>query len=146
MRKAVAATALLALTLSACSSANVEADGKITPEPASSAATRSNPLDLRLPAKADYLIPVTTGSGARKLKPFHPGDTVYTVHMRCEGKGELRLDDGTDDPVRVTCGGPVAIGQIFVDKGAEQSLAVSPGDGNGKWRIAVLDGKQQTAP
>lgn len=87
------------------------------------------------------MIPETTGSGTKKIDPFLSEKDVYTVHVRCDGEGNLSLGDEATDPVQVKCGGPVAIGNIFVDEGAEQSLTVSPESEKTTWAIAIVEGK-----
>jgi hypothetical protein len=147
MRKvAFVAPALLALLLSACSSEDGESIKEADAKPASTSSTASKPLDLRLPKKADYLIPETTGKGTREIESFVSKKDVYTVHVRCGGKGNLSLREESSDPVKVKCGGPVSIGYIFIDKGEEQSLTVSPDRETTQWALAVLDGKQKLVP
>lgn len=147
MRKvAFVAPVLLALALSACTSGDKEAESKDDAKPVSQASTGSETLDLKLPKKADYLVPAISGSGTKDVDTFHPKGDVYTVHLRCEGKGGISLGDGTSDPVQVKCGGPVAIGHVFIDKGVEQSLTVSPDSDKTKWAIAILEGKQKLTP
>ncbi|MFE3519687.1 hypothetical protein [Streptomyces sp. NPDC059166] len=142
MRKvALVAPALLALLLSACSSGDGESTKEADAKPASTPATASKPLDLKLPKKADYLIPETAGKGTQEIDSFVSAKDVYTVHVRCGGRGNLFLRSEDSDPVKVKCGGPVAIGNVFVDKGDEQSLTVSPDSEETAWAIAILDGK-----
>lgn len=147
MRKvAFVAPVLLCLVLSACSSGNTQAEKEDNAKPASKASTGSETLDLKLPKEADYLVPATSGSGTKDVEPFQSKGDVYTVHVRCEGKGKISLEDGTSDPVQVKCGKPVSIGHVFIDKGVKQSLTVSPDSEKTKWAIAILDGKQKLTP
>lgn len=146
MRKvALVAPALLALLLSACSSGNDESTKEADAKPASTPSTASKPLDLKLPEKTDYLIPETAGKGTQKIDSFVSEKNVYTVYVRCEGKGKLSLRSDDADPVKVKCGGPVAIGHVFVDEGDEQNLKVSPDSEKTNWAIAILDGHQKLA-
>ncbi|WP_329615371.1 hypothetical protein OG244_21650 [Streptomyces brevispora] len=144
-RAACVAPALLALLLSACSSEDGEPTKEADAKPASTSSTASKPLDLRLPKTADYLIPETSGKGTQEIDSFVSKKDVYTVHVRCDGKGKVFLRSESSDPVRVKCGGPVSIGYAFVDKGDEQSLTVSPDNEKTTWALAILDGKQKLA-
>ncbi|MER5890292.1 hypothetical protein ABT160_41235 [Streptomyces sp. NPDC001941] len=147
-RVAFAVPVLLAssLFLSACASGSAEAGIEADAKPTATTSSGSKSLDLKLPKKADYLVPETTGSGTKRIAPFLSKKDVYTVHVRCGGKGVLSLRDGSKDPVRVTCGGSVAIGHIFIEKGAEQKLTVSPDSEKTAWAIAILEGKQKLTP
>lgn len=97
-RVAFIAPALLALSLSACTSGDAEPGEEADAKPASATSAGSSTLDLKLPKNAKYLIPETTGSGTKKIDPFLSEKDVYTVHVRCDGEGIFPL--GTRRQIR----------------------------------------------
>ncbi|MEV5530827.1 hypothetical protein [Streptomyces prunicolor] len=139
MRARAATVSLLLLLLSACSvGSNRSESVKTTPSPHSSPSATSSPLDLKLPNRAEYLIPVTSGTKDMKLKTFTPTGDFYIVHMKCTGNGSTSIEYlGSANPTKITCNDPAAIGRVYADPEA-QHLSIHVNGSNVRWSIAIL--------
>ncbi|MER5536287.1 hypothetical protein [Streptomyces mirabilis] len=139
MRARVATASLLLLLLSACSVDNNGSESaKTTPSPRSSHSAASSPLDLKLPSKAEYLVPATSGTNDMKLKTFTPTGDFYIVHMKCTGDGSTLIKYlGNANSTKITCNDPVAIGRVYADPEA-QRLSIHVDGSNVRWSIAIL--------
>ncbi|MFJ9180199.1 hypothetical protein [Streptomyces sp. NPDC102360] len=147
MRKRIVVISLLALFLPACSAAdkpdhgtNTGARSSATSSASATPSVTSSPLDLKLPKKAVYLLPVTSGTKSSALKPFTAEGGVYTVHVTCTGQDEIAIKyRGNPEKTKITCGGPVTVGRVYADKEKQYLSIRSPGH-DVRWSIAVLTG------
>jgi len=95
-------------------------------------------LDLKLPEKAEYLVPVTSGMKDAKLKTFTPTGDFYIVHMKCTGDGSALIEYvGNSNQTKVTCNDPVAIGRVYADP-ETQHISIHVDGSNIRWSIAIL--------
>ncbi|MET7690212.1 hypothetical protein ABZT06_19875 [Streptomyces sp. NPDC005483] len=148
-RRTIAAPALLVLSLTAActatdDTATRDTKSSHTPQPIQSGqsgqSAKGSGLDL--PAKAQFLVPVTDGTADTDLPVFKPLTDVYTVHASCSGAGTVTIVDRkhpTQAPNRVNCDGPITIGQVYTDL-VEQALSVHVSKGAATWKIAVVSG------
>ncbi|MFJ2017033.1 hypothetical protein [Streptomyces nodosus] len=138
MRKHVIAFSLLAISLSARSSASkVDSQGAGT-RSAASPSSASSSLNLKLPKKATYLVPVSSGTQDEKLRPFFATGGVYTIHVQCTGKGTTSIEyKGSPKSTKITCNNPASIGQVYTDE-EKQNLTVRIHGSDIRWSIAIL--------
>jgi hypothetical protein len=145
-RRTIAVPALLVLSLTAActatdDTATRDTKSSHTPQPIQSGqSVKGSGLDL--PARAQFLVPVTVGTADTDLPVFKPLTDVYTVHASCSGAGTVTIVDRkhpTQAPNRVNCDGPITIGQVYTDL-VEQALSVHVSKGAATWQIAVVSG------
>ncbi|MGY1498046.1 hypothetical protein ACW4TU_15835 [Streptomyces sp. QTS52] len=145
-RRTIAVPTLLVLSLTAACAATDDTATRDTKSSHTAQPTQSSQSvkgsGLDLPAKAQFLVPVTNGTADTDLPVFKPLTDVYTVHASCSGAGTVTIVDRkhpTQAPNRVKCDSPITIGQVYTDL-VEQALSVHVSGGTATWRIAVVSG------